>query len=72
MTDEITNNTPLSREDGTYLEDRSTLTMRAMEKYAGKPQKGLDKLDISYDINRKTKLCLVMCPEWDGKGCWNV
>lgn len=64
MTDETENNTA-SREDGTYLEDRSTLTMRAMEKYAGKPQKGLDKLDISYDINRKTKLCLVMCPEWD-------
>lgn len=55
----------LMSNDGTYLEDRSTLTLRAIEKFAGKPQRGLDQLDITYDINRKTRVCMVMCPEWD-------
>ena len=52
-------------DNGTYLEDRSTLTLRAIEKFAGKPQRGLDQLDITYDINRQTRMCMVMCPEWD-------
>ena len=52
-------------DNGTYLEDRSTLTLRAIEKFAGKPQRGLDQLDISYDVNRQTRMCMVMCPEWD-------
>ena len=56
---------PPTREEGTYLEDRSTATQKIMEKWSKGPQKGLAPVDIEYNINRQTKLCLVMCPEWD-------
>jgi len=56
---------PPPREEGTFLEDRSTATQRLMEKYSKGPQKGLVDLDIVHEVNRDTRLCLVMCPEWD-------
>ena len=56
---------PPPRPEGTLLEDRSTATMRAMEKYSRPMQKGLSDVAIEYDINRKTRVVLGMCPEWD-------
>ena len=40
---------PPPREEGTYLEDRSTITMRIMEKYSKAVQKGLVDIDIQYN-----------------------
>ena len=51
--------------DGTYIEDRSTVTQRVMEQYSKGRQKGLQDIVIDRDYNRKTSLALVMCPEWD-------
>jgi hypothetical protein len=56
---------PPTREEGTYLEDRSTATQKIMEKWSKGPQKGLKPVEIEYNISRQTKLCLLMCPEWD-------
>lgn len=55
----------MTENNGTYQEDRSTQTLNVMQKYASKPQRGLDTLDVSYETNRQTSLCLVMCPEWN-------
>tara|TARA_R110000744_G_scaffold328646_1_gene434215 strand:- start:2476 stop:4641 length:2166 start_codon:yes stop_codon:yes gene_type:complete len=58
-------NTPPPRPEGTYLEDRSTLTMRVMEKYSKGPQKGLTNVNVNYKADLKTRLVLATCPEWD-------
>ena len=56
---------PPTREEGTYLEDRSTATQKIMEQWSKGPQKGLKPVDIEYNTSRNTRLCLLMCPEWD-------
>tara|TARA_R110000868_G_scaffold115478_1_gene308329 strand:- start:9905 stop:12109 length:2205 start_codon:yes stop_codon:yes gene_type:complete len=61
----VYNQDPPPRLEGTLLEERSVATMRIMEKYSRPVQKGLIDLTIDYDINRKTRICLAMCPEWD-------
>ena len=56
---------PPTRAEGTYLEDRSTATQKIMEKWSKGPQKGLKSVNIEYNTTRHTRLCLLMCPEWD-------
>ena len=56
---------PPPRPDGQYLIDRSTATQKLLEKWSKGPQKGLQEIEIPYEANRQTRLCLVMCPEWD-------
>ena len=56
---------PPPRPDGQYVLDRSTLTQKLLEKWSKGPQKGLQEIEIPYEANRQTRLCLVMCPEWD-------
>lgn len=57
--------TPPPRPEGTYLEDRSMLTMRVMEKYSKGPQKGLTTVNVDFNPDRQTRIVLGMCPEWD-------
>jgi len=46
-------------------EDKHVATLKAIEKYSKPTQKGLDNLTIEYDVNRKTRICLALLPEWD-------
>lgn len=50
---------------GTLAEDKHTATLAAIQKYSKPVQKGLENLTIEYDVNRKTRVCLVLLPEWD-------
>ena len=56
---------PPPRPDGQYLIDRSTATQKLLERWSKGPQKGLAEVNIEYSPHRQTRLCLVMCPEWD-------
>ena len=50
---------------GTLAEDKHTATLAAIQKYSKPVQKGLENLTIEYDVNRKTRVCLALLPEWD-------
>ena len=50
---------------GTLAEDKHTATLAAIQQYSKPVQKGLDELTIEYDVNRQTKVCLCLLPEWD-------
>ena len=50
---------PPPRPDGQYLIDRSTATQKLLEKWSKGPQKGLQEIEIPYEANRQTRLCLV-------------
>jgi len=50
---------------GTLAEDKHTATLAAIQKYSKPVQKGLENLHIEYDVNRKTRVCLALLPEWD-------
>ena len=47
---------PPPRPEGTLLEDRSTATMRVMEKFSKPVQKGLSDVNIEYKVDRKTRV----------------
>ena len=53
------------RPTGTLAEDKHTATLTAIQKYSKPMQKGLQDLSIEYDVNRRTRVCLVLLPEWD-------
>ena len=53
------------RPTGTLAEDKHVATLAAIAKYSKPVQKGLDNLEIEYKVNRKTRLCLCLLPEWD-------
>jgi radical SAM superfamily enzyme YgiQ (UPF0313 family) len=53
------------RPTGTLAEDKHTATLAVIQKYSKPIQKGLDDLTIEYDVNRRTRVCYVLCPEWD-------
>lgn len=53
------------RPTGTLAEDKHVATLEVIKKYSKPVQKGLDNLEIEYDVNRKTRVCLAMLPEWD-------
>ena len=48
-----------------FAEDKHTATLAAIAKYSKPVQKGLQELTIDYDVNRKTRVCLALLPEWD-------
>jgi len=48
-----------------FSEDKHVATLQAIAKYSKPVQKGLDNLEIEYKVNRRTKLCLCLLPEWD-------
>ena len=50
---------------GTLAEDKHTATLAAIQKYSKPMQKGLQDLTIEYDVNRNTRVCLALLPEWD-------
>jgi anaerobic magnesium-protoporphyrin IX monomethyl ester cyclase len=50
---------------GTLAEDKHTATLAAIQKYSKPAQKGLQDLTIDYDVNRSTRICLAVLPEWD-------
>ena len=50
---------------GTLAEDKHVATMEVIKKYSRPVQKGLEDLTIEYDINRNTRVCLCLLPEWD-------
>lgn len=50
---------------GAAAEDKHVATLEAIKKYSKPVQKGLDDLTIEYDINRKTRVCYAILPEWD-------
>jgi anaerobic magnesium-protoporphyrin IX monomethyl ester cyclase len=50
---------------GTLAEDKHTATLAAIQQYSKPVQKGLDELTIEYDVNRQTRVCLCLLPEWD-------
>ena len=49
----------------TFSEDKHVATLQAIAKYSKPAQKGLENLEIEYNINRTTRLCLCLLPEWD-------
>lgn len=53
------------RPTGTLAEDKHTATLAVIAKYSKPVQKGLDNLEIEYSVNRKTRVCLGLLPEWD-------
>jgi len=48
-----------------FSEDKHTATLAAIAKYSKPVQKGLQELTIDYAVNRKTRVCLALLPEWD-------
>lgn len=48
-----------------YSEDKHVATLEAIKKYSKGEQKNLTELVIDYEVDRKTRLCLVMLPEWN-------
>lgn len=48
-----------------FSEDKHVATLAAIRAYSKGEQKNLTELVIDYEINRKTRLCLVMLPEWN-------
>tara|TARA_B100002019_G_C21273703_1_gene603878 strand:- start:1605 stop:3767 length:2163 start_codon:yes stop_codon:yes gene_type:complete len=54
-----------SKPTGTLAEDKHTATLAAIQQYSKPVQKGLDELTIEYDVNRQTRVCLCLLPEWD-------
>ena len=52
-------------EKPTFSEDKHTATLAAIAKYSKPVQKGLQELTIDYAVNRKTRVCLALLPEWD-------
>lgn len=50
---------------GTLAEDKHTATLAAIQKYSKPTQKGLENLTIEHAVNRKTRICLALLPEWD-------
>lgn len=50
---------------GSIAEDKHTATLAVIEKYSRPVQKGLENLTIEYDVNRNTRVCLCLLPEWD-------
>jgi radical SAM superfamily enzyme YgiQ (UPF0313 family) len=46
-------------------EDKHTATLAVIQKYSKPNQKGLQDLIIEHDINRTTRVCMVLLPEWD-------
>jgi radical SAM superfamily enzyme YgiQ (UPF0313 family) len=50
---------------GTLAEDKHTATLAAIAKYSKPVQKGLENLEIEYKVNRQTRLCMCLLPEWD-------
>ena len=47
--------------DGTYIEDRSTVTQRVMAQYSKGRQKGLQDIVIDRDYNRKCDCYYGLC-----------
>jgi radical SAM superfamily enzyme YgiQ (UPF0313 family) len=50
---------------GTLAEDKHTATLEAIKKYSKPMQKGLQELEIEHEVNRNTRICLCLVPEWD-------
>jgi anaerobic magnesium-protoporphyrin IX monomethyl ester cyclase len=50
---------------GLLAEDKHTATLAAIQKYSKPAQKGLQDLTIDYNVNRSTRICLAVLPEWD-------
>lgn len=59
------NRKPPPKPQGTLAEDKHVATLKVIQQYSKPIQKGLDDLQIDYDINRKTRVCLAILPEWD-------
>jgi len=57
--------TPPPKPSGVTAEDKHVATLEAMQQYAKPPQKNLEDLSIEYSVDRKTKISMVLCPEWD-------
>jgi len=53
------------RPTGTLAEDKHTATLAAIQKYSKPMQKGLQELTIEHEVNRHTRVCLCLVPEWD-------
>ena len=54
-----------TRPQGPQEEDKHSATLAVIQKYSKPIQKGLEDLTIHYEVNRKTRVCLVLLPEWD-------
>ena len=52
-------------EKPTYSEDKHVATLEAIKKYSKVEQKNLTELVVEHDINRKTRVCLTLLPEWN-------
>ena len=48
-----------------FSEDKHVATLEMIKKYSKGEQKNLTELVIEHEINRKTRMCLVMLPEWN-------
>lgn len=48
-----------------FSEDKHVATMAAIQKYSKGEQKNLTELIVTHDVNRKSRVCLVLLPEWN-------
>ena len=48
-----------------FAEDKHVATLKVIQQYSKPVQKGLQELNIEYDVNRQTRVCLALLPEWD-------
>lgn len=46
-------------------EDKHTATLEIIKELSKVSQKGLENLEINYNVDRKTKIVLCLLPEWD-------